>query len=161
MTYREIVIADKSGTVKNMVVLIVLYAIAGCIAGASFVFSTSCAGVKPIFKDVAPKVIELTAEECVKIATRDNRPDLADLCATVEDLAPFLDLIMAQQKARLARQGDGGAPAAPDASLPAPSLSCTPAAPPPPCSSIAPPAPAPAVSSAAPAASSPAPRGHR
>lgn len=161
MTYKDLVREDTTGTVKNMLILVVLYAITGCVAGASFVFLTSCTGFKPIVKDVGPRVIELTAEECVKIATEQKKPELAALCATAEDLAPFLDLIFAQQQKRLARQGDGGAPPAPSATEPAPALSCPPPVAPPPCSAATPAPPASSAPPPAPAASAPPLRGRK
>ena len=164
MDCRKLVNEDTTGTVRKMIWIFALWAAAGMTVGIFVALNTSCAGAKPILNDVSPKVVELTADECVKIATQNGNKDLASLCATVEDILPFLPLIMAEQKKRLARQADGGAQ---DASSAEPTASSAPSPSPvsAPACSCPPPAPLPALScttvAPAPSASAPALHGRK
>jgi hypothetical protein len=77
--------------------------------------STSC-GVQP--KTVA-NVLKPTAEQCVEISQRKNNKELETICATIEDLAPFIPVIFAYQQKRLGLAA-GSASASAEAPPPAP-----------------------------------------
>ena len=54
------------------------------------VFAIHCATVKA----VGPKVVHLAAEDCVEL----TNGDVKKVCATVDELVPFLDLIMSARQ---------------------------------------------------------------
>jgi aspartate carbamoyltransferase catalytic subunit len=72
------------------------------VALSSALFAMRCATVK----SMGPKMVHLAAEDCVEIATGDVRA----VCATVDELVPLLDLIMARriQAEKKSMIADGG-----------------------------------------------------
>ena len=51
---------------------------------------TGCSMFSPRSK---AKAVEVTADECVRIATLRCRPDIAQACRVVRDLAPLIELL--------------------------------------------------------------------
>ena len=50
------------------------------------------------FKNVAPSVVRLAAEDCVEIARMHGDSKTETICAKASELAPLLDLILAARK---------------------------------------------------------------
>jgi hypothetical protein len=55
------------------------------------------------------RVVHLAAEECVQIARPNAQGTLEAVCATVDDLAPYLEQIAAAQRAAAAAKASGSA----------------------------------------------------
>jgi hypothetical protein len=64
---------------------------------------SSCATLKT--------VVHVAKDQCVVIDQVNNNPELADICATIEDLAPIFEAIAARKRAALARDAGADAPA--------------------------------------------------
>jgi len=72
------------------------------------------------------RVVHLAAEECVQIARVNQQGTIEAVCATLDELAPYLEQIAAAQRAaaqRAAASGSAAPSAAPAVSVPAPALS--------------------------------------
>jgi hypothetical protein len=86
----------------------ILMAVLGAVIGSAVI--GGCASTKRL----TPKIVKIGADECLEIASDD---DTKKVCATIGDLVPLLDEILAAQQARLAREG--AAPAGSDSAQPA------------------------------------------
>lgn len=61
------------------------------------------------FKNVAPAVVRLAAEDCVEIARLHGNQSVETICATAEELSPLLDMILARRNEAAKKAAfDGG-----------------------------------------------------
>ena len=60
----------------------------------------SCAA----FKSTAPAVVHLAAEDCVQL----TEGDVKKVCATIDELMPFLDMILARRLQAAAKKASLG-----------------------------------------------------
>lgn len=87
---------------SGMLVAWILMAVLGAVIGSAVI--GGCASTKRL----TPKIVKIGADECLEIANDD---DTKKVCATIGDLVPLLDEILAEQQARLAREGAAAASA--------------------------------------------------
>jgi hypothetical protein len=71
------------------------------------VVSAFVAGSCSAARKVGPQVVHMVAEDCVEIAKSNGDGTMTMICATVDDLMPFVDAILSARKAAAAR-GDAG-----------------------------------------------------
>ena len=89
---------NKITSVKHlsgMFVAWIMMAVFGAMIGSAVM--SGCATARRL----TPKIVKIGADECLEIANDD---DTKKVCATMSDLVPLLDEILAEQQARMARE---------------------------------------------------------
>jgi hypothetical protein len=97
----------KLTSVRNLVGMLAVYVASALVVG---LVANAIMGGCSSARRVGPKIINIGAEECVEIAKEKGDSRTEKVCATIDDLVPFLDQILALQQAKAA--GDEEAAAA-------------------------------------------------